>query len=164
MKKVRLLLVMFALIPYFSIVTNAQQTKLATKPALTLEVAKAVAKEAAAFADKNNWGVVIVIVDDGGHLIYLERMNNVQFASIEIAIQKAKTAAGFKRNSKVFQDGIKGGRTELVALPGGIPFDGGVPLFWNDHMIGAIGISGVTAEQDGMIAAAGANSLAGILQ
>lgn len=155
---------MLGLVPYFYLVSHAQQLKLASKPVLTLEVSKAVAKAAAEYANKNNWNVVIAIIDDGGHLLYLERMDGVQTASIEIAIQKAKTSTGFKRKSKVFQDGVKGGRTELVALPVGIPFEGGVPLMWDGHMIGAIGISGVTAEQDGMIAEAGANSLTKIVK
>ena len=164
MNKFKLLLVTFALIPCFSIVSNAQQLKLASKPVLTLEVAKEVAKAAAEFANKNNWGVVITILDDGGHLVYLERMDNVQIASIDVAIQKAKTAVSFKRKTKLFQEAVKGGRTELLALPGGMPFEGGVPLIWNDFMIGAIGISGVTAEQDGMIGEYAANSLAKILK
>ena len=163
-KTVNLLILMFALTTYFSGLSFAQQLKLPSKPVLTLEVAKELAKAATEFANKNNWGVVIAIVDDGGHLLYLERMDDVQIASIELAIQKAKTAAGFKRKSKVFHDAVKAGRTELIALPVGIPFDGGVPLIWNNYVIGAIGISGVTAEQDGMIGEYAADSLTKILK
>jgi len=165
MNRLKLFIVIFALMHCLSFESSAQQVKLATKPVLTLEASKAVAKTAAEFAGKNKWDVVIAIVDDGGHLIYLERMDGVQTGSIEVAIQKAKTAAAFKRKSKAFLDAMKGGRAELVALPGGIPFDGGVPLIWNDQVIGAIGVSGMTTgEQDGQIAEFASNSLAAMVK
>lgn len=165
MFRLKFVIVMFGLISCFSFASNAQQLKLATKPALTLEVAKAIAKTAAGYASKNQWDVVITIVDDGGHMLYLERMDGVQTASLDVAIQKAKTAVAFKRKTKAFLDALKNGRTELIALPGGMPFDGGVPLIWNDQVIGAIGVSGMTTgEQDGMIAEFGSNSLAKILE
>jgi glc operon protein GlcG len=165
MYRFKLLIVMFAMIQYFSLVSNAQQLKLATKPVLTLEVVKAIAKSTAEYATRNKWDIVIAIVDDGGHLLYLERMDGVQTGSIDVAIQKAKTAAAFKRKSKVFLDALKNGRPELVSLPGGIPFDGGVPLIWNEQVIGAIGVSGMTTgDQDGMIAEFGSNSMANLLK
>ena len=165
MIRLKLFIVFFALMHYISFESSAQQVRLTTKPVLTLEAVKAVAKTAAEFAGRNKWDVVIAIVDDGGHLLYLERMDGVQTGSIEVAIQKAKTAAAFKRKTKVFLDALKNGRPELVALPGGIPFDGGVPLVWNDQVIGAIGVSGMTTgEQDGQIAEYGSGSLAAILK
>jgi uncharacterized protein GlcG (DUF336 family) len=165
MKRNKFALVIFVLIFCLPFISNAQQIKLATKPALTLEVVKAIALKASEYAVQNKWAVVISVVDDGGHLLYLERMDGVQTGSIEVAIQKAKTAASFKRKSKAFLDAMKGGRPELVALPGGIPFDGGVPIIWNDQVIGAIGVSGMTTgEQDGMIAEFASNSLALILK
>ena len=164
MNKLKFTTILFALMLCLSNVSMAQKLELTTKPVLSLEVSKAIATEAAEYALNNKWNVVITIVDDGGHMIYLERMNGVQTASIDVAIQKAKTAAAFKRKTKVFLDALNNGRPELVALPGGMPFDGGVPLIWNDQVIGAIGVSGMTTgEQDGMIAEIAANSLIKLL-
>jgi glc operon protein GlcG len=136
---------------------------LPTKKSLSLEVAKQVAAAAEKHARENKWNVCIAIVDEGGHLIYFQRMDGTQYASVVVSQKKAQTAIGFKRPSKVFEDGVVGGRNVLVALPGAVPLEGGVPLTVDGEMIGAIGISGVTAQQDGMIAQAGADSLAGIV-
>ncbi len=143
---------------------QAQKSELLTKKALSLEVTKEIARASADFAGENNWNVVISIVDEGGHLIYFERMDGVQTGSIEVAFQKAKTAAAFKRPTRIFEEAVANGRTSLVALPGGMPFDGGVPIIWEDQVLGAIGVSGVTATQDGMIAQAGADALEKILK
>lgn len=141
----------------------APVAELATKKALTLEVAKQIAAASSEFAQKNKWNVVIAIVDDGGHLVYFERMDGVQTGSIQVAIRKAQSAAAFKRPTKVFEEAVAEGRTVLVALPGGMPFEGGVPITVEGQVIGAVGISGVTAQQDGMIAQAGADALPKIL-
>ena len=137
--------------------------QLATKKALTLEITKQIAAASESHAKKNNWNVVIAIVDDGGHLLYLERMDGAQTGSVEVAIKKAQTATSFKRPSKVFGAGVEGGRTALVALPGALPFEGGVPITADGQILGAIGVSGVTAAQDGMIAQAGVDALGAIL-
>jgi glc operon protein GlcG len=142
---------------------TAPVAELATKKALTLEVAKEIAAASSRFAQKNKWNVVIAIVDDGGHLIYFERMDGVQTGSIQVAIQKAKTAAAFKRPTRLFEEAVADGRTVLVSLPGGMPFEGGVPVTVEGQVIGAVGISGVTAQQDGMIAQAGVDALPKIL-
>jgi len=141
----------------------AQQVQLASKKVLTLGIVKEIANASSAFALSNNWHVVIAIVDEGGHLLYLERMDGVQTGSVEVAIQKAKTAASFKRPSRAFEEGLISGRIALVALPGAIPLEGGVPITWDDQILGAVGVSGVTAQQDGLIAQAGADALKGIL-
>ncbi len=141
----------------------APVAELATKKALTLEVAKQIAAASGRFASKNQWNVVIAIVDDGGHLVYFERMDGVQTGSIQVAIQKAKTAAAFKRPTKVFEEAVADGRTALLGLPGGMPFEGGVPITVEGQVIGAVGVSGVTAQQDGMIAQAGVDALPKIL-
>jgi uncharacterized protein GlcG (DUF336 family) len=141
----------------------APVAELATKKALTLEVAKQIAAASSRFASKNQWNVVIAIVDDGGHLVYFERMDGVQTGSIQVAIQKAKTAAAFKRPTKVFEEAVADGRTALLGLPGGMPFEGGVPITVEGQVIGAVGVSGVTAQQDGMIAQAGVDALPKIL-
>lgn len=143
--------------------TTSLADQLATKKALTLAITKKIAAAAEAFASQNDWNVVIAVVDDGGHLIYLQRMDGVQTGSIEVALGKAKSAAAFKRPGKVFSDAVEGGRNALIALPGALPFDGGVPIKVDGEVLGAIGVSGVTGEQDGMIADAGAAFLAQIL-
>jgi glc operon protein GlcG len=144
--------------------TASWATQLTSKKALTLEISKQVAAVAESHAVKNKWSVVIAIVDDGGHLLYLERMDNAQTGSIEVAIQKAKSATSYKRPTKVFDAGVAGGRTALVALPGAIPFEGGIPLSADGQVIGAIGVSGVTGAQDGMIAQAGVDGFSAIVE
>jgi uncharacterized protein GlcG (DUF336 family) len=137
--------------------------ELATRKALTLEVAKAIAAASEKFADDNEWDVVIAIVDAGGHLVYFQREDGVQIGSIRMALGKAETAIGYKRPTKEWEESIAGGRTVVLALPGGTPFEGGIPITVDDEVIGAIGVSGVTAQQDGMIAQAGVDALPGIL-
>lgn len=133
--------------------------KLTLKKALNLEAAKQIAAAAEAEAKKNGWDVVITVVDEGGHLIYLQRMDGAQYASVTVATQKAQTAIGFKRPSKAFEDAIAGGRSALLGLPI-IPLEGGLPLVADGKMIGAIGVSGVTSQQDGVVAKAGADAFA----
>ena len=132
------------------------------KKAVTLELARKVAAAAEAEAVRNSWNVVIAVVDDGGHLVYLQRQDGTQNGSIEVAQRKARTAINFKRPTKVFEDAIAGGRTAILGLVdlGILPLEGGVPLVYQGQMIGAIGVSGVTSQQDGMVAKAGAEALA----
>ena len=137
---------------------------LPTKKALSLEVAKQVAAAAEKHAKENKWNVCIAIVDDGGHLVYFQRLDGTQYGSVEVSQRKAASAIAFKRPTKVFEEGVAGGRTVLVTLPGALPLEGGLPLVVDGEMIGAIGVSGVTSQQDGMIAQAGADALAGILK
>jgi len=136
--------------------------QLPTKPVLTLEAAKKLAAAAEEEAVKNKWNIVIAIVDDGGNLLYLQRLDGTQTGSIEVALQKAKTAVHFKRPSKALEDAVTGGRTVVLAL-GAMPIEGGLPLMVDDKLIGAIGVSGVTAQQDGQVAKAGADALAKVL-
>ena len=128
----------------------------ATKPVLTLEQVKRVVAAAEAEAARNNWNVVIAVVDDGGNLMYLQRNERVQLASLEIAQKKARSAAYYRRPTKGFSDALAEGRTAVLTLPDAMPLEGGVPLLIGDVVVGAIGVSGVTAQQDGQIAAAGA--------
>ena len=137
---------------------------LATKKALTLGIAKQIAAAAEKHAGDNKWNVCISIVDDGGHLIYFQRMDGTQTASVVVSMEKAKTAISFKRPTKVFEDGVAGGRNALLALPGATPLEGGVPIVVDGQFLGAIGVSGVTAQQDGMIAQAGVDALPAILK
>lgn len=132
---------------------------MASKPILTLEQAKRIAAAAEAEAQDNEWRVVIAIVDDGGHLLYLQRSHDTQFGSVETAIQKAHAAVAFQRPTKASEDAVLSGRLIHLALPGVIPAEGGVPLILDDIVIGGLGISGVRSFQDGQIAAAGIAAL-----
>jgi glc operon protein GlcG len=149
-------LCVFAVFGLLSLNASAQ---LADKKVLTLDGAKKVAAAAETEARKNNWNVVIAVVDDGGNLIYLQRIDGAQTGSIDVAIQKARTAQAFKRPTKVFEDAIAGGRNALIALHGALPLEGGLPIVVGGQLVGAIGVSGVKSTEDGQIAKAGADSL-----
>jgi uncharacterized protein GlcG (DUF336 family) len=138
--------------------------ELPTKKTLSLSVAKQIAAAAEKHALANKWNVCIALVDDGGHLVYFQRLDGTQTGSVLVSQRKAQTAIGFKRPSKVFEEQVAGGRNALLGLPGATPLEGGLPLVADGQMIGAIGISGVTAQQDGQIAQAGADALAEILR
>ena len=119
---------------------------------LNLEEVKSMVKAAEERAKKDNWNVVIAVMDAGGHLVYLQRMDGVQIASIEVAQKKAKAAAFYKRPTKVFEEGLKSGNQGLMLLPGVIASEGGVPIVHDGQVIGAVGVSGVTSAEDGIIA------------
>lgn len=131
---------------------------MASKPVLTLEEAKGIAAAAEAEAQRNTWPVVIAVVDDGGHLLYLQRSHGTQFGSVELAIKKAQAAVAFQRPTKASEEAVLSGRLIHLALPGVIPAEGGVPISRDNHIIGGIGISGVRSFQDGQIAEAGLNA------
>jgi len=131
------------------------------KPVLTLEDARRIAAAAEAEAQRNGWRVVIAVVDDGGHLLYLQRDHDTQFGSVETAVQKAHAAVAFQRPTKASEDAVLGGRLIHLALPGVIPAEGGVPLEIGGVVVGGLGISGVRSFQDGQIAAAGVAALSG---
>jgi len=132
-----------------------------SKPILTLEDAKRIAAAADAEANQNDWRVVIAVVDDGGHLLYLQRSHDTQFGSVETAICKARAAVAFQRPTKASEDAVLGGRLIHLAMPGVIPAEGGVPLEIDGVIVGGLGISGVRSFQDGQIAAAGTAALVG---
>jgi uncharacterized protein GlcG (DUF336 family) len=141
-------------------VSFAQQPPAYGAP-ITLAQARKVASAAEAEAAKNKWSVVIAIVDTGGNLVLLERMDDTQIFSIEIAQKKAKTANGMRRPSKVFDDLLAtgGNSVRILGIDALAPIEGGIPLIVEGKIIGAIGISGVTSQQDGQIATAGAAAL-----
>jgi glc operon protein GlcG len=124
---------------------------------INVETAKKVAAPAIAEARKNQWTMVVAIVDTAGDLVYLERMDDTQVGSVDVAISKGRSAARFKRPTKAFQDALAAGGEGLriLALDGAIPVEGGVPLVMGGKIVGAIGISGGTSAQDGQVAAAG---------
>ena len=125
-------------------------------PSITVDTAKKIAPAAIAEAKKNNWTMAIAIVDTHGELVYFERMDDVQQGSVDVAVAKARSAARFKRPTKVFQDGLAAGGAglRLLALDGAIPVEGGIPLVVGGKIVGAIGASGGTSEQDGVVATA----------
>ncbi len=145
------------------LVAGVSPAQLADKKALTLEAAKQIAAAAEKEAAGSKLTMVIAILDDGGNLIYLERMDETQIGSIDVAQQKAHSAIAFKRPTKVFEDAVAGGRTALLRLPGAIPVEGGLPLIAGGKIIGAIGCSGGTSQQDGVVAKAGADAMAKML-
>lgn len=122
---------------------------------LTLADAKKIAQTAEQEALANQWPVVIAILDDGGHLLYLQRLDNTQFGSIQVAIEKARTAIAFRRPTKVLEDNINQGHLRYLNLPGALPIEGGFPIVINGQFVGAIGVSGVRSNQDAQIAQAG---------
>lgn len=144
----KLILFLMLVIP---VMANAQ-----TKPFLSLDDALKISVAAEAKAKAEGWNVVIAILDDGGNLISLKRMDGVQIGSIEVAQAKAKSAVFFKRSTKVFEDAMKGeGGARIATLPNAVGVEGGLPIFKDGVIVGAIGISGVTSAQDGIIAEAG---------
>jgi glc operon protein GlcG len=130
--------------------------ELPRKQVLTLEAAKKIAAAAEAEALRRGATVVIAVVDDGGYLIVLERLDDTQVASVEVAMGKARTAAIFRRPSGAFEDQVKNGRLASLVLPGATPLQGGVPITVNGKVIGAIGVSGNTPQEDEDIAKVGA--------
>src|ERR1035437_945694 len=131
---------------------------MASKPVLTLIDAKRIAAAAETEAQRNGWRVVIAVVDDGGHLLYLQRSHDTQFGSVDTAIAKAHASVAFQRPTKASEDAVLSGRLIHLALPGVIPAEGGVPLIRDSVIIGGLGISGVRSFQDGQIAAVGVNA------
>lgn len=126
-----------------------------SKTILTLDDAKTIAAASEAEARRNDWPVVIAIVDDGGHLIHLLRLDNAQFGSVEVAIAKARSAIAFRRPTKMWEDHITEGRMRYLGLPGAVPIEGGLPIYADGQFIGAVGVSGVRSNQDAQIAQAG---------
>jgi glc operon protein GlcG len=155
--KVIELLIAFLLLSVTPSVLNAQ---LLEKKVLTLEVAEKVAAAAEAEAKKRNATVVIVVVDDGGYPIILKRLDDTQVASVDVGIGKARTAAIFRRPSAVFEEQIRSGRVASLVLPGVTPLQGGLPLVYQGKVIGAVGVSGNTPQEDEDIAKAGVAAFA----
>ena len=128
---------------------------------ITGENAKKVAAAALAEARKNNWNMAAAVVDPAGDLVYFEKLDGTQAASVNIAVEKARSSARFKRPTKALQDVVAAGGEGLriLGLPGAVPVDGGVPILMDGKIVGAIGMSGGTSAQDGQCAAAGAGAV-----
>ena len=128
---------------------------------INLDTAKKVAASAITEARKNNWTIAVAIMDTGGHLVYFEKMDGTQTGSVNVAISKGCSAVLFKRPTKAFQDIVaEGGEgLRMLRLDGAVPVEGGVPLLMDGKIVGAIGVSGGTSQQDGVVAKAGADTL-----
>ena len=155
--KITRILVLMGAVAFCAVSAHAQ---LPTKPVLTLDAAKKIAAVSEAEARKRGATVVIAVVDDGGYLLVLERLDNTQVASVDVGIAKARTAAIFRRPSKVFEDQVKNGRIAALALPGAVALQGGVPIIIDGIVVGAVGVSGNSPQEDEDIAKAGAESAA----
>ena len=131
-------------------------------PPIGLEAAKKAMAAAEAEAVKNNWPMAIVILDSTGHIVMLHRLDNTQYGSIRVAQDKAQTALDFRRPSKVFEDLVAQGGIGMrtLGLRGATPLEGGVPIIADGKIIGAVGVSGATAQQDGQVAKIGADTAA----
>jgi glc operon protein GlcG len=129
-------------------------------PPITLEAAKKITAAAEAEAMKNNWGMAIAILDSTGHMVMLHKLDNTQYSSILVAEDKARSALDFRRPTKVFEDLVAQGGLGMrtLAIRGASPVEGGLPIIVDGKIIGAIGVSGATAVQDGQVAKAGADA------
>jgi glc operon protein GlcG len=144
-----------------SLAVSAQaQTTMYGSP-ITLDMAKKAAAPALAEARKNQWTMAVAIVDTAGDLVYFEKMDDTQVGSVEVSQAKARSAARFKRPTKAFQDALAAGGEgfRILSLNGAVPVEGGLPLIVGGKIVGAIGLSGGTSQQDGQCAAAGVAAL-----
>lgn len=128
---------------------------------INLDTAKRIAASAITEARKNNWTMAVAVIDTGGNLVYFEKMDGTQTGSVRVAISKGRSAVLFKRPTKAFQDMVAAGGEGLrmLRLEGAVPIEGGLPLLVDGKIVGAIGVSGGTSQQDGLVAKAGADTL-----
>jgi uncharacterized protein GlcG (DUF336 family) len=138
----------------FATAAAAQEKRPGYGPSLNTATAKKIAAGTLAECRKNSWNVAVAVVDPSGHLVYFERMEDTQYASMDIAIAKAKTAALYRRPTRVFMDVINKSPA-TATLPGVVASPGGVPVFVDGKVTGAVGVSGVTGDQDEQCAKAG---------
>jgi glc operon protein GlcG len=130
-----------------------------TRHMLTLDDCRGISAAAEAEARKNNWNVCIAILDDGGHLLHLVRMDGATPANARIATEKGRTAAESRRSTAQWEERIKAGRTSMLAMPGITPIQGGLPVMVEGVCVGAVGVSGVQSHEDEQIAKAGIDTL-----
>ncbi|WHZ15991.1 MAG: hypothetical protein OJF52_002838 [Nitrospira sp.] len=146
---------MFIAMVILGAMVGTVEAQLVEKKALTLEGAKQIVAAAEARAKAEGARVVIAVVDEGGNLLLLQRFDDTQVASVNVGIDKARTAAIFRRPSRVFEEQVRNGRVAALALHGAVPLQGGVPIVVSGKVIGAIGVSGETPGQDEAIAIVG---------
>jgi len=147
----------------YSSLSMAQQSKgpLNYGEPISLESAKKMAAASEAFAVKNQWTIVVAIVDTGGNIVLVHRMDNTQIGSVDVALGKARTANNFKRSTKIFEDAVAGGGAgvRILGIEGVYPIEGGEPIIINGKIIGGIGVSGMSSSQDGEALKAGLAAL-----
>jgi uncharacterized protein GlcG (DUF336 family) len=139
----------------FTATAHAQDQRPSYGPSINTASAKKIAAGVIAECQKNSWNIAVAVVDTAGDLVYYERMEDTQTASFDIAIMKAKVAATYRRTTRVFADGINKGAPSLATLPGVVGSPGGVPIIVGGKIVGAVGVSGVTGDQDEQCAKAG---------
>jgi uncharacterized protein GlcG (DUF336 family) len=154
------MMVALAVIPIGLAGISHAQMRVPYSNALTLDIAKKCLAAAEAESRKNGWNMAIAVVDTGGHLVAFQRMDNTQIASVRIAIEKARTANNFRRPSKALEDALAGGRQAILGIPGATPLEGGIPLMTDGKIMGAVGVSGELAVQDGQVAKVCVDNLA----
>ncbi len=148
-------IVLASSIALFASIAAAQDQRPGYGPSINTATAKRVAAGVIAECQKNNWNIAVAVVDTSGGLIYFERMDDTQIASLDIAIAKAKAAATFRRPTRVFMEVINKGGPATATLPGVIGSPGGVPIMVGGKVVGAAGVSGVTGDQDEQCSKAG---------
>ena len=149
--------------PLVALLSISASAQVSQKPVIQLSLAKQLATVAEHEIGANNWTMFVAIVDDEGLPIFTERVGDAQPGSYEVALKKARTAALFRRPTKFFEDLFKAGTTVHTTVESIIALEGGVPLVLDGTVIGAIGVSGGTSVQDGQVATAAANALAGFV-
>src|SRR5205085_951494 len=132
----------------------AQQAPTPYGPPVALEQARQIVARARKAAGERHFNMAFAVVEPSGALVLFEKMDGTQYGSVVVAQEKARTAAMFKRPSKAFSDGVAAGRTAILSLPGVVAIEGGVPIVLEGRIVGALGVSGGTSEQDGEVAAA----------
>ena len=154
---IRLLL----LLTFITLEMEAQMLPNSYGPPISVEAAKKAAAAALAEAVKNHWTMAVAVVDPSGTLVYYEKMDNTQTGSAQVSINKARSAALYKRPTKALQDALASGGAgvRVLALEGAVPVEGGVPILADGKIIGAIGVSGDTSDHDGVCAQAGAATI-----
>lgn len=157
----RAIVIAFAAFILAAAPVSAQQTPPPYGAPITLEVAKKIMAAADAEAAKNNWQVVITIIDSGGHMVMMQKFDNTQLASISASEGKAQTSLAFKLPSKALEDAVAAGGpgTRLLALKNIAPFEGGLPIVIDGKIVGAIGVSGGLSSQDAQVARAGLSAV-----
>ena len=147
------------LVLVLSMAARAQQWPFGYGAPVGVEAARKAAAGALAEARKNGWKVAVAVVEPSGILVYYEKMDDTQYGSAHVAVEKARSSAQFRRPTKSFEDPVNNGKPNLLGLPGAVPLEGGLPLVVEGRIIGAIGVSGGTSQQDGVCAKAGAEVL-----
>ncbi|MDP2248018.1 MAG: heme-binding protein [Nitrosomonadales bacterium] len=159
MKKLKHVFLTLGMVSSLSFMSLSLAAQVSYGANINLTQAKQVADAAVQEAKRMNLNLAIAIVDTAGHLVYYEKADDTQTASADISIAKARSASNFRRSTKVFEDAVANGRIAVLGLPGAVPIEGGIPIVVNQKIIGAIGISGGTSEEDGLVEAAALKSI-----